>query len=609
MYLEKPVVRQPQGWLLILAIINGLLVAGVNLWQMPFPTEKLSMIYIVAAMTIHFSTIALIISAMIGILHLIVRPQKWRYRVSVFIFSLANLIVITNLKVYSLYHFHLNGMVVNLLLGGALLENIAFSWIMWGSIAGLILGVMLVQWVLLNLARTIAASIHVKRGRTIGLILSAMIGLQLLNGFADALGWHQVISQNRQIPWMQTTTMRSSLKRMGFEVIKTNKNVLPKEASGLQYPRSALQCLLEKPLNIVMLVVDSLRADVLTPDIMPNLFALKSEAIDFENHYSSSNSTRYGLFSLMYGLPGHYWKPILAEERGSLLFDQTIQHHYQHFIYGSSKLTFPEFDRTIFSNLRDKLVKGSTQSSAENDEEITQRFLQNVESLDPATPFFGFLFYDSPHAFSLPQHYQSPFQPMLDHVNYMELNNHYDGTAFFNRYKATAHYVDSLIIKIVNQLRAKNLMQNTVVIITSDHGQEFNETKKNYWGHNGNFSKWQTKVPLLMLWPEEAGRTVSSLSSHEDIVPSLLTKAFGCSTPTEDYSTGKNLFIPIEQDRALLMENWTDRAIFYKNNFYLIDPVGNINAVDENYNSVETLQLPAQILQNNLEQMSRFLKH
>ncbi len=608
LYLDKPTVKQPQGWLFVFAILNSLLMSGINLSQINVPTEWVSAVYLVTAMTVHFLMLSVLLSLLIKILYLPCRSPAWRNRLCIFVFGTAQLIVITNLKVYGLYHFHLNGMVVNLLLGGALLENLAFSWVMWGSIAGLVVGVFIVQWIVLMIAQKIAASTSLKSGRNIGLMLVAIVGLQLINGFADALGWHKVISQNRYIPWMQTTTMRSALEKLGFDVIKTQKNAFAKGAAGLNYPRTALQCSIEKPLNIVMLVVDSMRADLLSPEVTPNLYQLQSEAISFQNHYSTSNSTRYGMFGLMYGIPGNYWNAMLKEERGSPLFDQTLQYHYDHFIYGSSKLTFPEFDRTIFSNLRDKLNKGSTKSSAENDLEITQRFLKDLDNLPPEKPFFGFLFYDAPHAFSLPKNYNSPFQPMLDHVNYMELHKDYDGTAFFNRYKATTHYVDSLMIQIIDKLRTKHLLQNTVVIITSDHGQEFNENKKNYWGHNSNFSVWQTKVPLLILWPDRAPQSVTDLSSHEDVLPTLLSSAFGCTTPIADYSTGMHLFASLNNERSILMENWTDRAIFHQKNLYIIDPIGNITSMDQHYNQLDDTELPAKVLQDNLEKISRFLK-
>lgn len=607
-YLDAPVQNQPKGWLIIFAIFNSLIMTAISLSPVPWPAEWQAKLYLTTAMTVHFVMLSLVLSLAIYLIHILVRTPAWRNAVCILLFSTAQLIVITNLKVYALYHFHLNGMVVNLLLGGALLENLAFSWIMWGSIAGLIVGALIAQWIILKISQAIARSIQLKTGRTIGLAIIAIISLQLVNGFADALAWHQVIAQNRYIPWMQTTTMRSSLERLGFDVVEKNSNNLPKGLAGLAYPSQTLQCSTAAPMNIVMLVVDSMRADLLSPEVTPNLHALKSEAINFENHYSTSNSTRYGMFSLMYGLSPNYWNPILAEERGSLLFDQTLQHNYQHFIYGSSKLTFPEFDRTIFSRLRDKLTKGSTKSSAANDQEITQRFLKDLDNLNPAAPFFGFLFYDAPHAFSLPKGYQSPFQPILDQVNYMELSNDYDGTAFFNRYKATTHYVDSLIVQVIDKLRSKNLLQNTIVIVTSDHGQEFNENKNNYWGHNSNFSVWQTKVPLLILWPNHTPTDIAELSSHEDLLPTLLSDAFGCTTPIESYSTGMHLLKPLENERAILMENWTDRAILYQNTHYIIDPIGNIDAVDTQYDPIEDLDLPAQVMHENLKKMSRFLK-
>jgi hypothetical protein len=433
--------------------------------------------------------------------------------------------------------------------------------------------------------------------------------LQLLSGCADAFGWNQITAQNRYIPWMPTTTMRSSLEKMGFEVVQsTEGHNLPDTADGLQYPHNPLQCNTQKPLNILMLVVDSLRADQLTAEVMPNSFKLRNQAQVFDNHYSTSNATRYGLFSMMYGISGSYWKPILAAEKGSALFDLTTENGYQHFIYGSSTLTFPEFDRTIFSSLRNQLQQGNGKSSAGNDLDITQRFITDLQQLPSDKPFFGFLFFDAPHGFSIPENYPHRIEPMLEQVNYLELNNDYDPVPFLNLYKTTAHYVDSLIQNIMEELARTQRLDNTLVIITSDHGQEFNEMGKNYWGHNSNFSLWQTKVPLMLLWPGREPMATNTLSSHEDLMPTLLTEAFGCANPTTDYSTGYSLFNLPGNDRGLLMESWTDRAILYDGHLFLINPLGGIDAVDQNYDSIDDRELPPEVLAGTIEHMSRFLK-
>ena len=357
-----------------------------------------------------------------------------------------------------------------------------------------------------------------------------------------------------------------------------------------------------------MLVVDSLRADMLAADIMPFTYQLAQQGRNYTNHYSNANATRYGMFSLFYGLPGSYWKPMLASEQGSPLFDQTLALNYQHFIYGSSKLTFPEFDRTIFSRLRNQLRKGAHKNSAANDKDINDRFIQDLQQLNPQQRFFGMLFYDAPHAFSLPEDFHSPFSPMLDEVNYMELHNDYDPTPFLNRYKATALYVDGLIAAVYQQLQRQNLLHNTIVVITSDHGQEFNETQQNYWGHNSNFSHWQTKVPMLLLWPGQVPAQIDNLSSHEDLLPTLLRKGFGCTNPVRDYSTGQDLLEPLPSERSLLFESWTDTAILHNNRFFIINHYGDIDAFDLNYRPLDNQEAPPKLLLENLERMSRFIQ-
>ncbi|QQR94399.1 MAG: sulfatase-like hydrolase/transferase [Bacteroidota bacterium] len=93
-------------------------------------------------------------------------------------------------------------------------------------------------------------------------------------------------------------------------------------------------------------------------------------------------------------------------------------------------------------------------------------------------PFFGFLFYDSPHNYNLPYWLPHPFKPYWENVDHTVLNNDFDPVPFYNSYKNTVWFCDSLIQQVLSKLEEKNLLENTIVVITSDHGQEFNENKK-----------------------------------------------------------------------------------------------------------------------------------
>ena len=602
---------QGRRWLAPFTSINALIMAFICLLQSQWPDTIGAQFYLVAGMIFHFSVLAFALTLCVLFISYVFRLKKHRLSIAIILFTAAQLIVITNVKVFNLYHFHLNGMVINLLFSGALLENIAFSWTMWLSIGVILIAALLVQRILLALSFRISTRHKHSNRHHFGFFFCGYLILQLLSGCADALGWNSITAQNRYIPWMPTTTMRSSLEKMGFDVKPQSANLLPDNANGLNYPKAPLQCAPQEKLNILMLVVDSLRFDQLNAEVMPNSFRLQEQALSFENHFSTSNATRYGLFSMFYGLSGSYWKPMLAAERGTVLFDVTQQLNYQHFIYGSSTLTFPEFDRTVFSALRNQMQSGNYKNSAKNDIDITQRFIIDLKELPADQPFFGFLFFDAPHGFSIPKDYPHHFEPMLETVNYLSLDNHYDPVPFLNLYKTTAHFVDGLIQQVLDELAAQNRLQNTLVIITSDHGQEFNETHKNFWGHNSNFSQWQTKVPLLMLWPGKPATNIDRLTSHEDLLPTLLSEAFGCTNPIQEYSTGELLLQPDNTNpkaRGLLMETWTDRAILYDNDLYLIDPLGDIDVVDQNYDPMDDRELPPAVLTHAIEQMSRFLK-
>ena len=77
---------------------------------------------------------------------------------------------------------------------------------------------------------------------------------------------------------------------------------------ALNYPLAPLRCEPRPPmLNVLLVVIDAMRADALTPVVAPNTFELAQDAVRFDGNFSGGNSSRVGMFSLFYGLPGTYW--------------------------------------------------------------------------------------------------------------------------------------------------------------------------------------------------------------------------------------------------------------------------------------------------------------
>jgi len=71
----------------------------------------------------------------------------------------------------------------------------------------------------------------------------------------------------------------------------------------------------------------------------------------------------------------------------------------------------------------------------------------------------------------------------------------------YARYLTAVHYVDSLVGGVLDDLKRRKLFDHTVVIVTSDHGMEFNENGLGFIGHGTAFSDLQLRTPLVVRWP------------------------------------------------------------------------------------------------------------
>jgi len=122
------------------------------------------------------------------------------------------------------------------------------------------------------------------------------------------------------------------------------------------------------------------------------------------------------------------------------------------------------------------------------------------------------------------------------------------------RYDNAAYSIDMQLQRLVSFLQQTNEMDNTLLIITGDHGEEFMERGR--WGHNSSFTDWQIRVPLIVWIPQSQPRTIDQRTSHMDIGPTIL-KRLGVQNPTRDYSLGLDLASPVD-NRTITVASWSD---------------------------------------------------
>lgn len=610
------------GWFFLANSFIAALIALRYLTAVQFPDGEHTVTFSILAFIGHFASLGFIGAALL-FLPIIFFPKKPFVIFLGIILALVFIVGITlDTFIFSQYRFHFNGMVMNLLLGGAAEEIFTFSAFLWAMLGLFVLALIGFQfWLSQRIWRFVLATPNRPFGYLVSLTLfSIFFAENMMFAWADANTYSPITKQIRFLPAYKPLTADRWFIENGWADPKSATALARIDtSSSLNYPTKPLHCVAKPtPSNIIYIVIDSWRFDTLTEKATPNIYRLAKDALVFDNHYSGANSTRTGIFSLFYGLPGTYWHAMLAEKRGAEFINQLIEQDYQLGIYASAKLYSPEFDRTVFSNVENLRTQSKGSSPRERDQNIRDEFLEFLETRDDERndaknsdnsagqkPFFGFLFFDSPHGYDFPNNYPLAFEPSLTTVNYVALNNDFDRTPFFNRYQNSVNFVDSLVAPILEKLKSQKLMDNTVIVITGDHGQEFNDNKLNYWGHNSNFSPWQTRVPLVIHWPGKPAQHISQQTSHFDITPTLMKEILGCDNDAQDYSSGKHL-LNGKSKPYLLLSNYNQFAVMEKNQITVVDEFGNIDILDNRYQVIPDAKTNNARMLSVMNEMSRF---
>jgi len=200
-------------------------------------------------------------------------------------------------------------------------------------------------------------------------------------------------------------------------------------------------------------------------------------------------------------------------------------------------------DQNVFYNYADQCLATEGMMAWQRDYTLSKNFLNFIESRTPDShPFFSLLFFDSLHSMIEPvgNGYKPKYAPAWSYPKYELLDKHTDPTEFLNLYKNMANYADGLIGTVLSRLEEKGLLDSTIVIVTGDHSQEFNDNGKGFWGHSGNYSKSQLCVPFLY-FDNTPHKRYDHWSAHYDVVPTLMEDLFSVTNPVSDYSIGKSL--------------------------------------------------------------------
>ena len=499
------------------------------------------------------------------------------------IFLGINLSLVIDFFIYKIYSFHINAMVINIITSPDAMDSIQI-----GILPIILFIILCIFFILIEyyLIKKILNSNNQSKNnlnksinqKIIFPVIFIILFEKISYGYNMLFNNNEIVSKFNVIPLYQPLTFnRFAYKYFGIKPEKKVENTI-KTNVKIKYPKNRIKIIenLNK-INIFIIASDSLRYSIINNETTPNIMQFKKDSISLSNHYSGGNATRFGIYSLMYGVNSTYWFSFLNSSIGSVFFDVLKKLNYDISIISSTNTSWPEFRKTAYINILDSIKDNFDGKPWQKDLQSSTYLINKIEKYNNKKPKFAFLFMDSPHGYSYPKEFNK-FNAKNKEINYLAVNKKSKNIkSIYAKYKNAVYYNDKLFGDIINKLKEKNLYNNSLIIFTSDHGQEFYEY--GYFGHNSSFSEAQTHIPMIIKLPNNLKNSLkikdkNMLTSHIDIVPTLLS-IIGVSNNTKDYSNGFNIFDKNFKRDYVFCANWNNNAIITKEKTYIFSNLPN----------------------------------
>ncbi|MGH9334019.1 MAG: sulfatase family protein, partial [Vicinamibacteria bacterium] len=308
-----------------------------------------------------------------------------------------------------------------------------------------------------------------------------------------------------------------------------------------------------RPLNLVVLVLDALRADRLSSsgyprDTSPEIDRMAAESAVFERAYSQSSFTAASLPSILSGLyvqqHGAHLFARLAEEvetlpevlsaRGyrtialsanpffSAEFGMAQGFAEFHPLYETSPVVRRGIDGAVLAEDFIPELAGLLAKSGSEPFFLYLHFMQPHEPYVAPPPFLGY--YGEPRG--SPAEVAERLKALLKKpgASLSEDERQY----VRDRYDENVRYADRQAGRVLGLLRGLGLEENTVLVLTADHGEELFDHGDAT--HGGHLYDETVHVPLIVRAPGVPARRIATLVQSIDLASTLLDIAGAASS-------------------------------------------------------------------------------
>ena len=301
-----------------------------------------------------------------------------------------------------------------------------------------------------------------------------------------------------------------------------------------------------RPTNVLLVTIDTLRPDHLSlygyrRATSPHLDAFAHAAMTYDNAYATATFTAPSVVSLLTGtLPAAHGVRFLFQKLPASAWTLPRHLHAHGWWTGAVVSNFvltasssglaPQFDEyddeVVEQEIRRKKV---VQRAAEDTTDAAVAWLRRKRE----RPFFLWVHYIDPHGpYTAPPPFDRRFSggasrrvkeakiPAYQRIRHIAELGYY-----VDQYDGEIAYTDEHLGRLLAEADALGLLANTMVILTSDHGEGLTERhggKAVFFDHGQHVWEELARVPLVVYRPGGPAGRSDALVSLADIVPTVL---------------------------------------------------------------------------------------
>lgn len=279
--------------------------------------------------------------------------------------------------------------------------------------------------------------------------------------------------------------------------------------------------------DIFIVVAESLRKDAMAPEVMPRLYEFGQSAWTFEHAQTAGNVTHYswyGLFCAQIPLFFDVAK-VSSSEHGSVPLAALRELGYRVRLFATPNTEYQNLESIVFGDggaLLDEKYHPPHPAPAVRDRMVVDEVARRLAAEPPGGNAY-LIALDSTHfEYGWDDAFSPPFAP-YDKSPSIARNYAVNAAArreLFQRYKSSAAWVDSLLGRLFEALRASGRLERSIIVVTGDHGEAFWEHGSGT--HGSDLSQEQIEVAFALRLPGEPARHFDGVLSLMDVMPTVL---------------------------------------------------------------------------------------